>query len=225
MTKRSRVGLTTAAFAGLIVTTVGCSPDKGPSAGSAGALGALGPLAVCPSTLAETVGAACGVPGLRCGPQYPCGLLQASLLCVCTEGTFRCTDGTGRRVTDGGKPMCPQPAPAGSCPASETSAQFASCGEQGLLCAYQSPCSQRLDQCQCFSGAISDGGVGLRFECIPAVCNGPEAGPAPPDSGRAAEASAPTDSSLESSTDAGAEAGGPDDASSDEGMRGDATAD
>jgi hypothetical protein len=221
MMESSRIGLTAAAFAGLIVTTVACSPDTGSSAEGAGAVAVP---AVCPSTPAETAGAACGVPGLRCGPQYPCGLVQASLLCVCTEGAFQCTDGTGRRIADGGKPMCPQPAPSGSCPASETRAQFATCGEQGLLCAYQSPCSRRLDQCQCFSGPIPDGGVGLRFECIPALCNGPEARSAPPDSGPAAEASAATDSGLESSADTGAEAGGSEDADATDGTRGDATA-
>lgn len=198
------VRLTSVVVVGVIATTGACSPDAGPPTGGADAI------AVCPSTPEETIGAACAVPGLRCGPQYACGLAQVSLLCVCTGGTFQCSDGAGHQIANGGTPMCPQPATAGSCPSSEKSAQFAPCGEQGLLCAYQSPCAPSLDQCECFSGATSDGGTALRFECTPAVCIGPEAGPASTDSGSpidAQDGSSPMDSSLDEGTDSG-EAGG-----------------
>lgn len=121
--------------------------------------------------------------------------------------------------------MCPQPAPAASCPASEKSAQLAGCGEQGLLCAYPSPCAPALDQCECFSGATPDGGTGLRFECIAAICVGPEAGPAPIDSSSpvdAADASVQPDSAPDAAADAG---GDSDDANGEDAARGDATTD
>jgi hypothetical protein len=123
--------------------------------------------AVCPATPEETIGAACGFPGLRCGPQYTCGFIAVSILCVCTDGVFRCTDATGAALDAGTPPTCPQGTPAESCPSTELAANLARCTEQGLLCAYPASCTSRFDQCQCFPGAMANGQFGLRFECTP----------------------------------------------------------
>jgi len=212
--RMSRAAPWSAALFLVLAETSGCSPTITSFEGAEAE-------AVCPSTPEETVGAPCAVPGLRCGPQYTCGSFQASLLCVCTDGVFHCTDGTGRQLRDGGSAMCPGPAPAGACPPTERSAQLASCGEQGLLCSYPSPCTSRLDQCQCFGGATADGGFGLRFECVPAVCGGPDAGPPVEDAG------SPVESSSEAGADSGAESGadgGYDETSTVDGLAGDAPA-
>jgi hypothetical protein len=169
--------------------------------------------AVCPATPDETIGAVCAVAGLRCGPLYTCGVNQASLSCVCTGGVFHCTDGAGNRLDAGAVPACPPPARAGSCPSTERGARFASCSDQGLLCAYPSACPSRFDQCQCFPGATTDGGFGLRFECTPAACSGFDAGVialdsggsdsvAASDSGHVLDADADADSETDSNTDA-----------------------
>jgi hypothetical protein len=127
--------------------------------------------AVCPATPEETVGAACALPGLRCGPQYACGILQVALLCVCTDGVFRCTDATGAMLDAAVTPACPGVSPPEACPSTERAANLAACTEQGLLCAYPSACSSsRFDQCQCFPGAMANGQFGLRFECNSAAC-------------------------------------------------------
>ncbi len=124
----------------------------------------------CPTTLAQTIGAPCAEAGLLCGPEYTCDLIQVSLLCVCTEGLFRCTDGLGHVLEGGQTPVCPSAPEAGTCPATEDLATSASCTDQGLLCSYAAECEGGLDQCQCFPGALGDGGFGLLFECQPAYC-------------------------------------------------------
>jgi hypothetical protein len=192
----SHAASTTAALLLILAAAAACSESQGSFGTSQG----VQPL--CPSTPEATIGARCAVPGLRCGPQYACGILQASLLCVCTDGIFQCTDGTGRQLRDGGRAMCPMPGPGSSCPSTERGAQLASCDEQGLLCAYPSPCASKLDQCECFPGATADGGFGLRFECIPAVCPGSEAGSTPVESG---DDGGPSDSATETSTDSSAD--------------------
>jgi hypothetical protein len=169
--------------------------------------------AVCPATPAETIGVACAVAGLRCGPQYTCGIDQATVLCVCTGGAFRCTDGAGNQLDKGAVPMCPAPTRGGSCPSTERGAQLSTCSEQGLLCPYPSACPSRFDQCQCFPGATIDGGFGLRFECTPATCGGFDAGAIVRDSGNPADAIADSphvfdsggDSEAASSADSGSD--------------------
>ena len=210
----SRAASATAALLLIVAAAAACT-DSHTSFGSSPSTQPL-----CPSTPEATIGAPCAVPGLRCGPQYACGIFQASLLCVCTDGVFQCTDGTGRQLRDGGRPMCPMPGPGSSCPSTERSAQHASCDEQGLLCAYPSPCAPRLDQCECFPGATADGGFGLRFECIPAVCPG-EAGSMPVESG---DDGGPADSATETSADSNADTGH-DDGGETDALFGDARAD
>jgi len=100
--------------------------------------------------------------------------------------------------------MCPMPGPGASCPSTERSALLASCDEQGLLCPYPSPCAPSLDQCECFPGVTADGGFGLRFECTPAACPGPEAGSTAVESGDGDDGG-PVDSATETSTDSGAD--------------------
>jgi hypothetical protein len=161
--------------------------------------------AMCPATPEQTVGAACAVAGLRCGPAYTCGLLDVTLLCICTGGAFRCTDGRGTPIDTAGAITCPGAASAGSCPVTERSAQLAPCSEQGLLCAYRSSCPNKFDPCQCSPGATASGGFGLRFECQPAVCGGVDGGTATFDSGR--DSSSSFDSGVDGDSGAGADSG------------------
>ncbi|MDP8999793.1 MAG: hypothetical protein M3O46_06755 [Myxococcota bacterium] len=161
----------------------------------------------CPATLPETIGVACVGDGRTCGPEYTCGVLRVSLLCVCTGGVFECTDGTGNKVDAGTVPACPASPHPDVCPASERNANLASCNEQGLTCAYPSACASRVDQCQCFPGATLDGGFGLRFDCIPATCAGFDGGIIVFDSGSATDAGADApgldaSQALDSGTDA-----------------------
>ncbi len=141
-----------------------------------------GPPAECPATPEATIGAACGQAGLTCGPEYSCGAITVTLLCVCTDGTFQCTDGTGAVVDGGDQITCPAQPTTGVCPASEKGAPLVACTEQGLSCSYPSSCPSMLDTCQCAAGTTADGGFGLRFECHPLICmdGGP---PAVADSG------------------------------------------
>jgi hypothetical protein len=174
------------AFVGLAAIAA-CGPDHTPTASHPSAL------AVCPATPDETIGAACGVAGLRCGPQYTCGVLSVSLSCICTGGAFQCTDGAGNPLVPGAPLDCPATQPTASCPATETGAQFASCTEVGLLCAYPSACPGRLDSCQCLSGQIA-GGSGFRFECTRATCSPNDGGAIAIDSGAAMDTGLGTDS-------------------------------
>jgi hypothetical protein len=158
---------------------------------------------VCPATPDEAISAACTVPGLQCGPQYTCGVTQVTLLCVCTNGVFQCTDGAGNLLIRGDTPACPGKTTAGSCPAAEADAQLMPCGEQGLLCAYPSRCSGRFDQCQCFPGMMPGGGYGLRFDCQVVTCGG-----ALGESDSGADSSVPSqDSSVDSGPDSSLDSG------------------
>jgi hypothetical protein len=138
--------------------------------------------AVCPPTPEDTVGKPCGNEGLVCGPQYSCGITQASLYCVCTGDTFQCRDGENRTVAPGATLPCDAvastPAP---CPASEAAAGVAACSLVGQICAYQSRCPSMFDTCSCFPGATADGGFGPVFICKAAICGSdaglPDAGP------------------------------------------------
>jgi hypothetical protein len=169
-----------AAAIGVATACNGSTPSPSPAEAQA---------PMCPATPAATIGAACGVAGLRCGPEYTCGLLQVTLLCVCQDGTFQCTDGTGHQLDSPDAVICPPAAATSSCPATERSAQLASCTEQGLLCSYPSSCPSTLDACQCSAGTTASGGFGLRFECRPATCVDAGEAPAPPDARADADAS------------------------------------
>jgi hypothetical protein len=152
----------------LSAAALGCngSPAAPPTPAEAGA--------ICPATVEATIGARCAVVGLRCGPQYTCGLLQPTLLCVCDGASFHCTDSVGNEVDT--SPTCPGPVATQSCPANGAGVQNLACKEQGLLCPYPSSCAGQYDQCQCSPGALVDGGFGLRFDCQRGTCR--DAGPA-----------------------------------------------
>jgi len=153
------------------------------------------------------VGAPCGSEGLVCSPEYPCGILQATATCTCTAGVFVCTDITGKALAEGGSPQCPALDASAACPATETIASLRACGNAGLMCFYPSTCSggQEYDTCVCFTGTISDGGMGLRFECTPAC----DYDAAPIDAGPTVDATAPDVSTEDAPSEArGADAPG-----------------
>ena len=139
--------------------------------------------ATCSGSVADTVGAPCAASGLVCSPQYACGILPAIATCTCTGGAFACVDVTGKALAVGGSPACPAPSATEVCPATEVLANQHACTEFGLECAYPSTCSNgtQYDQCECFTGTLPDGGMGLLFQC-----------PSPCDSGAAAFDAAPT---------------------------------
>ncbi|HZU84741.1 MAG TPA: hypothetical protein VE987_17545 [Polyangiaceae bacterium] len=163
----------------------------------------------------ETIGAACAVVGLRCAPQYACGIDTAILTCVCTAGSFACTDFAGNEVSTTPPPCPAAPSRAGACPSTERTASLAPCSEQGLVCSYPSACPSRVDPCQCSAGARADGGFGLRFECHPFLCGAP-AGSGGPDSGGAADAAAPGDAAGDADSGVIADGAAPADAPSSE---------
>jgi hypothetical protein len=123
--------------------------------------------AVCPATVASAGGQPCGLEGLRCYPEYACGILSAIATCTCSRGHFSCTDVTGSALDADATPACPTPRDGGACPATRSAADVASCTETGLLCAYPSRCpsSRGYDRCECFPEPAGDGGVRLRFHC------------------------------------------------------------
>jgi hypothetical protein len=213
----------TAAGAAVFVGLAGAAACGGSKAASPSAH--PNPEATCPATADETIGAACAVAGLQCGPLYMCGINQALLFCVCTGGVFQCADGAGNPLAAGAIPTCPAPTRGGSCPSTERGAALSSCSEQGLLCAYPRACPSRFDQCQCFPGTTADGGFGLRFECTPALCGGSDAGRIVLDSGNAADAVADSrqvfDSGSESQADSNADSS-PDGSSGNDATDGDA---
>jgi hypothetical protein len=158
---------------------------------------------ICPTTPDETIGVACAVPGLTCGPEYMCGVATVTLFCVCTSGTFQCTDGQGSPVVAGAALACPGTPTTSACPANERVAQLAACTEQGLLCSYASSCPSMVDQCQCSPGTTATGTFGLRFECHPANCvdGGPVVDASPRDA-TGAEAATDATSTADTGSDA-----------------------
>jgi hypothetical protein len=178
----------------------GCSPDSPSSV-------ALDADVVCPATVSGAETQVCGVEGLRCYPEYACGILSAIATCSCSRGRFLCTDVLGNALNPGDVPACPTPRDSGACPATRSAADLASCAETGLLCAYPSRCpgSPGYDRCECFPEATSDGGVRLRFQCS-----------APCVDGGALGVDASYDAPSDAPSDAPIEAGAPDaDASTD----------
>ncbi len=193
---RASAGLRSVRAAGAIVAAAAvasCSSSSPPSSSPLPSDAA----AVCPATLGLTVGQRCAPDGLRCAPEYACGVTNVTLLCACTRGTFECTDGRGNVLAADETPVCPaSPAEAGACPATETAAQFAPCSEQGLLCAYPSGCPSAFDSCLCFAGRTKAGLFGLRFECTPRTCDSRDAA-VPADLG---DGTTPTDSATDAAT-------------------------
>jgi hypothetical protein len=128
--------------------------------------------ATCPTSLFAAIGVPCATEGLTCWPEYPCGISSAIATCTCTAGLFVCADVTGKTLDDGGLPHCPAQPASGTCPATETLASERPCVESGLMCAYPSTCSgpREYDVCECFTGTLTNGQVGLRFEC-PTPCD------------------------------------------------------
>jgi hypothetical protein len=176
---------------------LGCSSSTAPAA-------AADAEAICPATVADVVGAACAVEGLVCFPQYACGILPAIASCTCAGGAFACTDVTGKSLAPGSALACPAPMASEACPATEMLANQHSCTEPGLECAYPSTCpsSTDYDQCECFTGALLDGGTGLRFEC-PSPCDSGAVPLVPLDAATPPNDAAPADAQ---STDAHADA-------------------
>jgi hypothetical protein len=182
----------------IVVCLVGAA--SAPACNSSSSSGASAPEAgpVCPLRPEDTIGVACAFEGLRCGPQYTCGFLQVTLLCVCTEGTFHCTDSTGAEVV--APPDCPaESGDAGGCPRTAPLTTLDPCTDDGLLCAYPTSCPGRFQQCQCAPGTFGDGGFGLRFACQALTCDESDGATAP-----VADASRPdADGGPSAATDAG----------------------
>jgi len=149
--------------------------------------------------VAQGEGVACGVEGLVCYPQYPCGVTPGIATCTCTGGFFACVDTTGQSLEDGAAPRCTanggtEACPSGkvcppmaTCPATEAFARVQKCTEVNLMCAYPSTCAgaRDYDICQCVP---VDAGA-LQFVCPP-PCDYDAAlvefeAAAPPDAGRA----------------------------------------
>jgi hypothetical protein len=184
-------GLALHALLGIGVAA-GCSPDSPPSTVPPDAD------AVCPATVSAAETQPCGVEGLRCYPEYACGILSAIATCSCSRGHFSCSDVLGNALDAGdATPACPTPRDSGACPATRSAADLASCVETGLLCAYPRRCpgSSGYDKCECFPEATSDGGVRLRFQCSEPCVDGGALGvgvdasqDAPPDAPTEADA-------------------------------------
>ncbi|MEO6419690.1 MAG: hypothetical protein ABIP39_09805 [Polyangiaceae bacterium] len=134
------------------------------------------PAPFCPNTVKLAQGAACTQEGFMCPIGYPCGaFLAEQAQCTCTMGKYACVDSKGTAI-DPDNPVCVSAGGgnAKECPASETSADNASCKTPGLQCHYAGPtcpgaASANIDTCQCV-GANKDGGV-LQFACEPMGCN------------------------------------------------------
>ena len=192
--RRFALGLVLAGLIGAGVA-VGCSSDEQhPAAPDAEA--------VCAATVADTSGHSCGVEGLRCYPEYPCGIFSAIATCICSRGRFGCTDVTGNALNPADiPPTCPPATDGGACPATRSAAELSPCAVTGLLCAYPSGCPRTpaFDTCECFPAKMSDGGVGLRFECSP---------PCMEEGGAIVSIDAPNDAPLDA-PDAPGEAGPP----------------
>ena len=137
----------------------GCNPSPAPAATPDAE-------ATCPSSVAETLSTPCATDGLKCYPQYECGILPATATCTCSGGFFACVDVTAKPVAEGGAPRCPSTLTAGTCPATETLADQHGCTEPGLVCPYPTTCAanRQYDPCVCFTGPLGDGSAGLRFE-------------------------------------------------------------
>jgi hypothetical protein len=63
------------------------------------------------------------------------------------------------------------------------------CGAVGLVCDYPAACAGQRDVCDCFPGALGDGGFGLRFGCSPASCLARDSGVGDAGAGNSGDAS------------------------------------
>ena len=186
VTLRPPAGLAAATLAYVVA---GCTSTSTPAVPTQ-------PEATCPASVSAAIGAPCAAEGLVCAPEYECGIASAIATCTCTGGAFVCTDVTGKALNDGGNPECPAAAATETCPTTEALANLRACTEIGLTCPYPSTCSgntQQYDTCTCFTGPISDGGMGLRFQC-PSPCDDAaalfDAGPTPSDDATVGDATA-----------------------------------
>ncbi len=167
----------------LALAGLGFVAGSGCSSSSSGTSQAADSAGVCPATIQDTVGQACSVEGLKCGPTFPCGVTSVPIYCRCVTGVFQCVDGAGDGYDGGTPPTCtnPKPVDAGACPATENAAATSACSaaQNGLACAYPPACdggTQAFDLCTCGPGPSG----AFVFECENA-CGGaggplPEAG-------------------------------------------------
>ena len=201
--KRGRFGPATRVAVVIVALSSGAAgcqgPDSGPGPGDAAE---AAPLENCPATLEKTIGAACTMNGLVCGPTIRCGVTDVTISCECAEGVFRCLDAVGNPIATASEATCPVVVEAGACPRSEKAATLAACSDPGLLCQYPSACAGMYDQCQCFPGPTGDGGFGLRFDCPPVRCTNPDAAVITFDAGLDAPAAADSTSNADATSDA-----------------------
>jgi hypothetical protein len=213
MTAHGRAGSWTFLVGLLPATAVlgalgGCSAKASDAGGTDGSA-----IAPCPATIEDTVGQTCKVEGMRCGPTFSCGPTDVPITCTCKAGTFVCIDGSGAVFDGGPPPACNLANNSGTCPPSESTADFAACTEAqiGQPCAYPAKCpggTATFDVCTCQSAATKTGSEALVFVCENS-CSGasgplpdagtpsPEAGTPPPEAGTpindAASGDAPAD--------------------------------
>lgn len=164
---------------------------------------------VCPSTVMLANGAACSREGYACWIGFSCGPYQQQAECVCTAGTYLCTDQAQGAIGPGGSPECkPFGGPNDSqCPASAVAAQSSACQTPGLLCFYAGAVCERdasppTDECQCVGNLRGvEAGSPLAYDCQISRC--PTAFDASLDSG--AESAA--DGAIDGGVDGAAEGG------------------
>jgi hypothetical protein len=176
---------------GLAVGVSALGASAGCSSSSAGTTPPATQSYACPATIDDTVGKPCYSQGEVCGPTYSCGTTQVPITCTCFNGTFQCIDGAGKPFDNSTPPSCTTNSSSGSCPASESAANLASCTESqiGQQCAYAPQCTGgtlAYDLCTCTSATTKTGSQGLVFVCENS-CSGasgpvPDAGSSQPDS-------------------------------------------
>jgi hypothetical protein len=164
-----------------------CSSGGGEAAAEIAATSAFGPLGsqsedrfVCPSTVDDTIGAACDVEGAPCYPEYACGIAPAIATCHCSGGHFACQDLLDAALGPDATPGCPPPVPTPpTCPATMTLANGTACSQAGVVCTYASPCTGSIPaylDCLCVPALQIDGGVYLAYECPAMTCLPTDAG-------------------------------------------------
>ncbi len=82
-------------LASLVHLLAGCNPSPAPAASPDAE-------ATCPASVAETLSTPCATDGLKCYPQYECGILPATATCTCSGGLFACVDVTAKPVAGAG---------------------------------------------------------------------------------------------------------------------------
>jgi hypothetical protein len=130
-----------------------------------------GPGDDCPTTLAETNGAACGQAGLMCTQGFDCDGEMQDTNCTCKSAHFECEDPIGL-LPPGHAPRCLSNDTAPFyCPASMFLAEGLTCNVVGESCYYEgSTCADgltKLNYCEC----EPDGHGGYTLECRIVACN------------------------------------------------------